>query len=140
MVESKVSGVIVRPSPAFVDARGSITNIAIGEYSTISLIRSLAGTHRSKHYHRADSHVLYVLEGRMVYWERELDGEYGDAKLVGQGEAIYTGPLLVHQTFFPMNTTLISMSKKPRDHQSHESDVVRIDEPWVSLPDTGQMG
>lgn len=134
MVESKVSGVVVRPSPSFVDARGSITNIAIGEFQTCSLIRSLAGTYRSKHYHTTDAHVLYVLEGEMVYWERELDGSYGEPKRVQQGEAVFTGPLVVHQTFFPVNTTLISMSKKPRDHQSHEADVVRVEEEWMPAP------
>lgn len=134
MVESKVSGVIVRPSPSFVDARGSITNIHVGPSETVSLIRSLAGTFRSKHYHQRDSHILYVLEGRMVYWERELDGEYSEPKTVEQGEAIFTGPLLVHQTYFPVNTVLLSMSKLPRDHESHEKDVVRVEEEWQPAP------
>ena len=134
MVESKVSGVIVRPAPSFVDARGSITNIAIGDFATVSLIRSLAKTFRSRHYHKADSHVLYVLEGQMLYWERDLDGSYGEPKTVNQGEAVYTGPLVIHQTYFPVNTTLLSMSKKPRDHQSHEADVERIEEPWQTPP------
>ena len=135
MVESKVSGVVVRPSPSFVDARGSITNIAIGEFQTCSLIRSLAGTYRSKHFHSTDAHVLYVLEGEMWYVERELDGDYpAEWTKVQQGEAVFTGPLVVHQTWFKVNTTLISMSKKPRDHQSHEADVVRIEEEWKPAP------
>ena len=130
-MESKVSGVVVRPSPSFVDARGSITNIAIGEFATVSLIRSLAKTFRSKHYHTHDAHVLYVLEGEMHIWERDLDGNYdAEPRKVQQGEAVYTGPLRVHQTYFPVNTTLISMSKKPRDHESHEADVVRVEEEW----------
>lgn len=132
MVESKVSGVVVRPSPSFVDARGSITNIAIGEFQTCSLIRSLAQTRRSRHWHQKDSHILYVLEGRMLYFERTLDGEYpGEAIIVEQGEAIYTPPLMVHQTFFEVNTTLISLSKLPRDHESHEKDIQRAEEEWI---------
>lgn len=130
MVTSSTRGVVIRPGPAFVNAAGSISNIAIGEFRCVSLIRSLAGSFRSKHYHATDSHVLYVLEGRMLYWERELDGEYGDPIEVGVGEAILTGPLVVHQTFFPVNTVLISMSKNPRDSKSHEADVVRVEEPW----------
>lgn len=132
MVESKVSGVIVRPSPSFVDARGSITNIAIGEFQTCSLIRSLAGTKRSKHWHTRDSHVLYVLEGEMEYFERELDGEYPkEPIIVHQGEAIYTAPMVVHQTFFSVNTVLLSMSRLPRDHESHEKDINRSEEEWL---------
>lgn len=127
MVESKISGVIVRPSPSFVDARGSITNIAIGDFKTITLIRTLGSNWRSKHWHRTDSHILYVLEGEMQYWECPLDGTYPEEPtIVRQGEAILTGPLMVHATYFPVNTTLISMSKNPRDHESHEADLVRV--------------
>jgi mannose-6-phosphate isomerase-like protein (cupin superfamily) len=130
VVQSKTSAAIVRTGPAFINAAGSITNIAIGEFRCVSLIRSLAGSYRSKHYHQTDEHVLYVSEGRMLYWERELDGEYGPPIEVHQGEAVRTGPLVVHQTYFPVNTLLISMSRNPRDSKSHEADVVRVEEPW----------
>ena len=130
MGQSRTNGVVIRPGPAFINAAGSISNIAVGEFRCVSLIRSLAGSFRSRHYHATDSHVLYVLEGRMLYWERELDGEYGDPIDVGPGESILTGPLLVHQTFFPVNTVLISASKNPRDSKSHEADVVRVEEEW----------
>jgi len=130
VVESKTSSAVVRPGPAYVNEAGSITNLAFGQFECVSLIRTLAGKYRSRHYHQTDEHVLYVLEGRMLYWERGLDGEYGDPIEVGQGEAIRTGPLVVHQTYFPVNTVLISCSKKARDHVTHESDVVRVEEPW----------
>ena len=68
----------------------------------------------------------------MEYFERALDGEYpSEPTIVNQGEAIFTPPLIAHQTFFPVNTTLISLSKLPRDHDSHESDVNRLEEEWV---------
>ena len=131
MVQSRTNGVVIRPGPAFVNAAGSISNIAIGEFRCVSLIRSLAGSFRSKHWHTRDSHVLYVLEGRIAYFERELDGEYNKEPIwVEQGEGIYTPPLTVHQTFFPVRTTLISMSKLARDHDSHEADVNRVEEDW----------
>ena len=120
---------VVAPGDAFVNAAGSIRNIAIGEFRCVSIIRSNAGAWRSKHYHRTDSHVLYVVSGEMHYWERELDGEYEVEPIkVFPGESLFTPPLLVHKTFFPVATELISMSKNSRDHESHESDVVRVDE------------
>jgi len=130
MVQSNTSAAVVRPGPSFVNEMGSITNIAIGEFRTVSIIRSKAGSYRSRHYHRTDEHVLYVQEGRMLYWERELDGEYGEPIDIGPGEAIRTGPLVVHQTYFPVPTVLLSMAKNPRDSKSHEADVVRVDEEW----------
>jgi mannose-6-phosphate isomerase-like protein (cupin superfamily) len=129
LVTSKTSGVVIRPGEAFVNDAGSITNIAFGEFRCVSIIRSNAGSWRSKHYHMTDTHVLYVLSGEMHYWERELDGEYPEEPtVVHAGESVFTPALLVHKTYFPRETVLISMSKNPRDHVAHESDVVRVAE------------
>lgn len=117
----------------FVNAAGSITNIAFGEFRCVSIIRSRAGSHRSKHWHKTDSHLLYVLSGGMYYWERALDGEYGEPVYYGAGQSVETGPNVVHQTYFPLETVLISCSRNPRDHVSHESDVVRVEEPWQTI-------
>jgi len=116
------------PDGAFVNDAGWIANIGFGEFRCVGLIFSKAGSWRSKHFHKTDAHVLYVLSGEMHYWERDLDGEYGpEPVILKAGEQYYTGPLLVHKTFFPVDTVLISMSKNPRDHVSHETDVVRVD-------------
>ncbi len=131
MVQPKTSGVVIKPNAAFVNEAGSITNIAFGSFSCVSIIHTNAGKFRSRHWHSTDDHVLYVLKGEMWYKERELDGEYpSDWTRVGQGESVYTPPLVVHQSFFPVATTLISMSKNRRDHASHEADVNRVDEEW----------
>ena len=118
------------PDGAFLNDAGWIANIAFGEYRCVSLIWSVAGSHRSKHWHRTDSHLLYVLSGGMYYWERALDGEYGPARYVAAGESIETGPNVVHQCYCPLDTLLVSASANPRDHASHEADVVRVEEPW----------
>ena len=124
--------VVIPPLAPFLNDAGSITNIAFGEFRCVSIIRSLAGSRRSRHYHQTDSHLLYVLEGCMHYFERELDGSYPDwPVVVEQGQSIFTPPLVVHQVYFPVNTVLISASKNSRDHESHESDVVRVEEPWI---------
>lgn len=67
----------------------------------------------------------------MWYFERALDGEYGPGIKVEQGQSIETGPLLVHQCWFPVNTVLISCSRNPRNHEAHEADVVRVEEEWL---------
>lgn len=131
MVDSRTSGVVIKPGPSFVNAAGSIINIAFGEFTCVSLIHSIADSFRSRHYHLTDSHVLYVLKGEMWYKERELDGEYPEEwTKVYAGESVYTPPLVAHQSHFPRATDLVSMSRNRRDHESHESDVQRIEEPW----------
>jgi uncharacterized RmlC-like cupin family protein len=119
---------VIAPNEPFVNAAGRIINVAFGEFRCVSIIESIAGSTRSKHYHRTDSHVLYVLSGVMHYWQRELDGEYPIAPtIVLEGESIFTPALVVHKTYFPVATVLISASKNPRDTDSHEADVVRVD-------------
>lgn len=131
MSESRASGVVIKPAPAFVNEAGSITNIAFGEFACVSWLHSMPGSFRSRHWHTRDSHVLYVVKGEMWIKERELDGAYPkEWTKVYPGESVYTGPLVVHQTYFPKATDLISMSRLPRDHASHESDLNRVDEPW----------
>ena len=48
---------------------------------------------------------------------------------IEKGEMVWTGPGVEHATVFPVYTVLISMSLRPRDHASHEQDVVRLAEP-----------
>jgi oxalate decarboxylase/phosphoglucose isomerase-like protein (cupin superfamily) len=115
--------------PPFIDERGSIQNLLTEPCGGVSIIKTKAGSYRSDHCHREDGHWLYVLSGRMHYTECAVatgePAKYPPYFEVEQGERIFTGPRIWHKTFFPVDTVLISMSLRPRDHTSHESDVVR---------------
>jgi quercetin dioxygenase-like cupin family protein len=118
----------VIPAPeAFVNDAGTIRNIAFGEFRCVSIIESRAGAWRSNHYHRTDAHLLYVLSGKMIYWECAIGSEYpADPLVLEAGDSVFTHPLRAHKTYFPVDSVLISCSKNPRDHESHEADVVRV--------------
>jgi Mannose-6-phosphate isomerase len=94
----------------------------------VAIIESKAGAVRSLHYHRSDAHWLYVLSGEMHYYEREVGYvEWPTAPLiVGPGQCVFTPSMVEHKTVFPVATVLVSMSLRPRDAGSHESDVVRL--------------
>ena len=107
----------------YIDKRGMIQNII----PTISIITSKAGTERSNHWHQHDHHFLYVISGSMHYHERDIDAEFVEGPiLVSAGQMVFTPPRKVHKTIFIEDTILLSCSKLPRDHVSHESDVVRV--------------
>lgn len=118
------------PKP-FIDERGHIQNVLeldeLRGVHGVGLIYSVAGSVRSNHYHKTDAHWLYVIEGEMHYFERELSASsYPDAPVVyTAGQCVYTGPRLWHRTFFPVDTLVLSISDRPRDAASHESDLVR---------------
>lgn len=111
----------------FVDHRGQIINLLEQPCGGVSIIESKAGSRRSDHAHVLDGHWLYVLSGRMEYFERPVgSAEKPEHITVNPGELIWTGPGIEHATVFPVDTVLISMSLRPRDHASHEQDVVRV--------------
>jgi oxalate decarboxylase/phosphoglucose isomerase-like protein (cupin superfamily) len=118
--------------PPFTDERGSIQNLLTEPCGGVSIIHTKAGSYRSDHWHREDGHWLYVLSGLMHYSETPVVSEASPGSVdyppyfaVAQGEMIFTGSRVWHKTWFPVDTVLISMSLRPRDHLSHESDVVR---------------
>jgi quercetin dioxygenase-like cupin family protein len=106
---------------------GWIRNLLTEPCGGVSLIACRLGSQRSSHYHKTDSHWLYVADGVMKYWERPVGSTAKPTEYrVGKGQMIHTGPMVEHWTEFPEETLLISMSDRPRDHVSHEEDVVRV--------------
>jgi uncharacterized RmlC-like cupin family protein len=109
------------------DAMAWMQNLGVQGYC--SLLRFKAGARRSSHWHRTDSHWLYVLDGKFDYWWKHLgdDGKPHHIE-VEAGQMVHTGPRISHWTYFPRETTLISVSTLHRQHGTHEGDVVRV--PW----------
>lgn len=111
----------------FIDDRGSIQNLLNASINGAAIITSKAGTIRSNHWHREDFHYLYVMSGSMKYYERDVDcEEWQQIFIVKSGEMVFTPPRKIHRTVFLEDSILISLSKRNRDHNSHEEDVVRV--------------
>jgi len=107
------------------DARGGILSIVDEPVKNVSIITCTAGAIRSNHYHHTDWHLMYVLEGQIDYFFRDV--ETGEIKYirVGKGDNIFTPPKELHATYFPVPTVLIVSSKNPRDQETYERDTVR---------------
>lgn len=124
----KPIGYEVDPSQRHVDANGWIQNLDVAkDVGWVSVIFSRAGSVRSNHWHRKDYHYLYVLSGCMVYeeWEPGLERDK-EVTVFRAGQMVFTPPGAAHRTTFPVDTVLVSLSRLPRDHESHEKDVVRL--------------
>lgn len=113
---------------SFEDDRGSILNlIESAELNSVAIIHSKAGTERSNHFHKASDHYLYVMKGKMEYYERkpEEDSTGIVPILYEAGSMVYTPPGVVHLTRFLEDTVLISIGSRGRSHLLHEEDLVR---------------
>jgi oxalate decarboxylase/phosphoglucose isomerase-like protein (cupin superfamily) len=107
------------------DERGGILSIVDEPVMNVSIITCNPGALRSNHYHHSDFHFMYVLEGEIDYFFKDVDtGEIQYLK-VEQGDNIFTPDNELHATYFPVMTRLIVSSKFPRDQETYEKDTVR---------------
>lgn len=112
---------------AHVDNRGSIQSLVNFPVKNVSLITSKKDTIRSNHYHKTDWHYMYMLSGKAEYYFRSTGTREPLKKVIfKQGDLIFTPPLEDHVTVFLEDSTLLAMSRNPRDQEAYESDVVRV--------------
>ena len=70
---------------------------------------------------------MFVLEGEIDYFFKELDSNKVQYMKIKRGENIFTPPNEIHATYFPIKTVLIVSSLHPRDRKTYEKDTVRVD-------------
>jgi dTDP-4-dehydrorhamnose 3,5-epimerase-like enzyme len=118
---------VILPS-SFEDARGNIQTLVEGGVHSVQVITSKAHTVRANHWHREDSHYLYMVEGVMEYYYRAV-GESGEPNcvIVNKGQLIFTPPMLEHATYFLEDSVFLNITGKPRDQGSYENDTVRVE-------------
>lgn len=122
------SGPIVSLPAPFVDARGAIQTLVEGGIHSIQVISSKADTVRANHYHKSDSHYMYVVSGSMNYYSRPAGSkEPPHWLLVTAGQMVFTPPLLEHAVHFLEDSVFLNITSEPRDQSSYEGDLVRVE-------------
>lgn len=121
--------------PAFTNDVGSIQNLTeIAGIGCVQVIATHPGELRSNHFHRTDWHFLYVAAGSALYFWRKVGDEQQPAvRCFRAGEMFFTPPMVEHAVVAVGELVLVSLSRRPRDHASHEEDVVRPAAPLVPL-------
>lgn len=108
------------------DKRGSIISICDSKTNNVSIITSNKNTLRSNHYHKKDWHLIYVLSGYFHYFYKQITSKKIKTIIVNKDQCVYTPPLEIHATYFPIKTKLIVISKNKRDQINYEKDTVRV--------------
>jgi quercetin dioxygenase-like cupin family protein len=120
-----MAGRIIEPQGVYADDRGRIVTLPQFAVVGSTVIESRAGAVRGNHYHRNESHLMYVASGRMLYLEQDPAGELVVVE-VGPGESVVTPPGAPHCTVFPEDTVFIALSDADRTGDRYEEHVVRI--------------
>lgn len=112
----------------FTDGRGTIQNLVLKPINSVAVIESKAGSIRSNHYHKTDWHYIYVLSGRILYFERDVGSKDIPSPVeFSTGGMFFTPPMKEHGVAFLEDTVLVTAAKNVRSHESHEEDLVRVE-------------
>lgn len=109
------------------DERGRIIDVSDMEFHGLQIIESKKGSVRSNHYHKKGGHLLYVISGHMLYEERPVEGGKTKKFIVKTGESIFTGPMIIHRTTFPVNTVMVCCPTLKRTDGGYQDDLVRCE-------------
>lgn len=125
--DKNANPIVPLPEP-FVDERGGIYPLVDAVMESAVLITSKKGTVRANHYHKTDWHYCYVMEGEIEYYHRPCN-ETGEPECVTvkKGELFYTPPMVEHAMKFTEDTVFLTLGGNPRDQDSYESDLVRVE-------------
>lgn len=114
--------------PQFVDERGGITSILSGDNPSIKsilLITSKAGSVRSNHYHKKDSHYCYIVSGRAEWREQPVTGGKVESAILEAGDMVYTLPMIVHTVKFLEDTVFWAFATESRLQDNYEADTIK---------------
>ncbi len=122
------SSTLVPLNKPFADNRGCIQNLLLSPITSVARITSARGTVRANHYHLTDWHYAFVEAGEILYFERPIDSStIPDPIKVRPGTMFFTPPNVEHAMLFIEDTVFYTFAKNIRSHESHESDLVRVE-------------
>lgn len=115
----------------FIDERGIIQNLLFANVGSIALITSKKGTKRSNHFHIQGSHFLYVINGSIKYFERNVypvnNSFDNKVNIYNTNQMFFTAPMKVHLCEFLEDTTMISMNIHARETDFDLEDTIKME-------------
>lgn len=113
----------------FEDARGTILNIADGQFGDVAIIHSAKGSVRANHYHDNDWHFSYIVSGSMNYeWKSSVSDSLIQVVEVNAGQMVYSPPGVPHKMTFLAESVFVAVSGLSRDRENYELDTHRLAE------------
>lgn len=111
----------------FANQNGEIFNLLLERFTSVGLIRSVAGAVRANHFHKTDWHYSFVQTGKVeYYWRPQGSRDKPQHQTFPAGTMFFTPPMVDHAMFFPEESVIFTFAKNVRDQEHHEADVVRL--------------
>lgn len=117
---------IRRPRPAFIDDRGTITDIlASVPIDHVTVITSRANALRGNHFHKETTHYLYMVRGRMRLTTQQPGG-VAQSVVLSEGDLFENPPGERHAMRALEDSAFMVFSRGPRGGADFESDTYRL--------------
>lgn len=109
-----------------VEDRGRIVPVAEGLFKTVLVIESKAGAKRANHWHKTDTHIMYLISGKARYVETGTDHAAGIVidRIVGPGDSIKTVPFVAHAMEFLEDSVMVVCSVNERNPEQYLQEIV----------------
>jgi quercetin dioxygenase-like cupin family protein len=122
---------IKKVMPFHTDHRGAISYLSEPgmRISDVLIIDSKKEAIRANHYHKHDSHIIYLVKGKFNYITRDMSDPKAKSvtTVVNEGESVITPPMLAHKVEFLEDSVMIVITTEKRDQKQYEADTVRLE-------------
>ena len=110
------------------DKRGSIIKVMEGKITSVLVIPSKKGAVRANHYHKKDTHYVYIVSGKMRYTAKDLSKKRArkQSVILKAGDLVYTPPMVAHAMEFLEDSVFLALTTELRDQKHYENDTTRI--------------
>lgn len=121
--------VISQPEVLAEDERGIIERLIKGDFQSVLRTTQVKGSVRANHYHQQDSHIGYVVSGKVEYMTRVVDDEKAELThyTVEAGQLFNTPPMLVHATVALEDSDILYFTPRSGKQDEYEDDVIRVE-------------
>lgn len=101
----------------FIDERGTIQNLWLGNSRSITIITSNKGAVRANHKHKGDWHAIYVISGMLSY-QVTYDNKVEET-IIKPGEMIFTPPDIYHTVIAIEDATFLTINGIIKNHENY---------------------
>lgn len=116
--------------PFHKDERGEMSHLIENKtpVTSVLLITSKKGAIRANHYHKKDTHYVYMFKGKMEYSYQDLKSKIKKKKtvIVNKWDIVHTPPMTIHAMKFLEDSVFLAITTEERDQKKYEKDTVHI--------------
>ena len=116
-----------RVGKTFKDKRGWLKKILDGNFSSCIEIYSKKDSVRANHYHKKDTHFIYVIDGEILYFYKDRKRRAKTRfKLMKKNDLFFTPAMQEHMAYFTKNTHFLAFSTRKRTKFDYEKDLIKV--------------